>query len=775
MRPIIFGILCMALVTAVGCGSRRSQGYVSCTSPGDCPDGSTCVDGACVQEDAAGTDSATDPAWDATDATDVPVEVDVEASDCPDGRPSCGGACCDADQVCTAGACGVETGCTDDDGCGNDSYCVEGTCIPYGTGPRGEVNDECHRGIYVEPFNPVVQCTYTDPPDGDPAPTHVQVMSTPMVVDLDLDSDPATLRPCIVFSTFAGSAYGTNGVLRIIDGETCDLRQVLAGADERTVAAAPVAIGNIVGDQHPEIVAPASGGGLLAFVYDAAVPGYRRLWHSAWCDGSGGRTDDTYGATRWAGAAIHDLDGEIPREIVFGGVVYDSQGCIVTDTLGYPVYSVGVVPVVADVDLDGKAELVMGNGIFEYDPAIPDWVAEDYFVPAGLDLGQVAVADFGDFPLASLAVDPAPEIAVVAEGTVRVQTIEGTIVFGPYPQPGAGHGGPPTASDFDGDGRVEFAAAGLSTYTVYDLDCVPGGDPAGCNTGREDGILWSQPSQDASSNVTGSSIFDFEGDGPAEAIYADECYLRVYRGTTGEVIFSQANSSGTTYENPVVADVDGDFNSELVTSLNDYHGIVCPATDPLFPSATHSRSHGIRVFADASDLWVGSRPVWNQHAYTVTHVGDRGEIPLLGDVDPNWTVSGLNNFRQQVQGELEALDAPDLTTGGGGYVSGCDPSDPAIDLTTRVCNRGTAPIASGMTVEFWADAGPDSGGTLACTTSTVTALLPGECELVPCEWHPAPTDGVHLVYVVVDPENTELECFDQNNWATFQALCESLG
>jgi hypothetical protein len=768
-------IITCALIAA--CGSKKSMTYQPCTGPDDCPDGYSCEDGFCRPPDAA-TDTEDDVPMD--DPADVPIDGApdpvTDVGSCEDGRPVCGGVCCADDEACAAEVCGIESGCTDDDGCGNDTYCIDGVCIPYGTGPRGEINDDCERGIYVEPFNPVLQCEYSDPPAGDPAPGHIQVMSTPMVADLNLDSDATTLRPSIVFSTFAGASYGSDGVLRIIDGETCDLQQVLAEAGDRTVAAAPVAIGDIVWDSKPEIIAPASGGGLLAFIHDGSLSAYRQLWHSAHCDGSGGRTNDTYGTARWAGAAIHDLDNAGPPEIIFGGVVYDSDGCIVTDTLGYPVYSVGIVPVIADVDLDTIPEIVFGNGIYEFDPTAGDWVAESYFVDPGEGHGQVAIADFGDYPLSPpLSGSDYPEIAVVSAGQVRVQTIEGTVVFGPYAQPGAGTGGPPTASDFDGDGRVEFAAAGLGSYTVFDLDCIPSGDPTRCATGRTDGILWSQASQDNSSSVTGSSIFDFEGDGPAEAIYADECYLRVYRGATGDVIFSQARSSGTTYENPVVADVDGDYNSELVTSVNDYHGIVCTSPDPLFPSATHTRGHGIRVFADASDLWVGSRPVWNQHGYAVTGVGDHAEIPASSDVEPNWTVDGLNNFRQQVQGDIEALDSPDLTTGGGGYISGCDTSDPAIDLTTNVCNRGTAPIASGMTVEFWADGSPTAGGTLVCTATTAGPLAPGNCELVPCEWHPAPTDGLHPVWVIVDPENVELECFDENNWGTFDAMCESLG
>jgi hypothetical protein len=764
---------CAALAVCCGCGSKRDVVAESCTADEDCADGWTCADGVCRRADA---DVDADDGVDLTDdPADVPADLPPDTADevegCEDGREPCGGVCCADDEACAAGVCGIDTGCTDDDGCGNDSYCVSGVCIPYGTGPRGEVNEECERSISVEPFNPVLQCSYSDPPEDDPAPGHVQVMSTPMVADLDMDFSPAILRPSIIFSTFAGSNYQADGVLRIIDGETCELQQVLAAAEDRTVGAAPVAVGDIAGDSRPEIVAPASGGGLVAFHYTAGA--YTRLWRSAWCDGSGGRTDDGYGATRWAGAAIHDLDDDGTPEIVFGGVVYDADGCIVTDSLGYPGYSVGVVPVIADVDLDGAPELVFGDGIYAFESG--DWVAEEWFTDPGEGAGQVAVADFGDFPVEGFDGLDLPEVAVVSSGWVRVQSIDGTVVFGPYQQPGAGNGGPPTASDFDGDGRVEFAAAGLGSYTVFDLDCVEGGDGAGCGTGGTEGILWSQDSQDNSSSVTGSSIFDFEGDGPAEAIYADECYLRVYRGSTGEVIFSQARSSGTTYENPVVADVDGDYNSELVTSVNDYHSIGCVSPDPLFPAATHTRGHGIRVFQDASDLWVGSRPVWNQHPYAVTHVEDGAGIPATSDVEPNWTVDGLNNFRQQVQGELEALDAPDLTAGAGGYGTGCDEDDPVIDLTTMVCNRGTAPIAAGMTVEFWADGEPGADGTLVCTAATATPLDPGECEAVPCEWDPAPADGLHPVHVVVDPENTELECFDENNWTTFEARCESLG
>jgi len=350
-------------------------------------------------------------------------------------------------------------------------------------------------------------------------------------------------------------------------------------------------------------------------------------------------------------------------------------------------------------------------------------------------------------------------------------TPSGRIVFGPYDLPAesgqvAGRGGPPTIGDFDGDGRREFAVAGGSRYTVFDLDCdLPSGTGAGCDrvAGLPRGVLWSRPSQDFSSNVTGSSVFDFDADGIAEVVYGDECFLRIYRGTDGEVLFSQAASSGTGYEYPVIADVDGDFNSEIVVAMT--MGVSCPAMDPIFSgSSSFVQGQGIVVFRDAMDRWAASRPIWNQHAYHVTHVTDQGAIPRTSSWVPNYSTPELNNFRMNAQGDLERTGAADLTVALADDVCG---AMGATNLRANVCNRGTNPVPDGARVVFY-EGDPDAGASIACETSLPRLLDVGECSSVSCSYT-VPDDAPDIV-VVVDPDGEVFECRDGNKRGVIPAV-----
>ncbi|MDI3283294.1 VCBS repeat-containing protein [Polyangium sp. 15x6] len=682
----------------------------------------------------------------------------------------CGDTCCPTGETCALGTtCAREQpACVTNDDCLFDSYCDAGQCIPYGI-PGAQNNDpSCTSPVEIGAIVPSEQCRWTGPPDGDAHPNSFHVMATPVVVDFDFDSDPNTLSPSVVFSSFptAGS-YSNPGVLRVISGKDCSQQFSFDDAADATMAPASVAAGDLDGDGRAEIVAARHGGGVIAFKFDPASNKFSQLWRSGTCPGGSGppTTLDTAGGTdKWSGPSIHDLDDDGKPEIIYGATVYRADGCMASNSLGFPAYSKGVVPVVADVDEDGKMELVLGNGIHQWDAVAGDWVAEAYFTPGNLAAGQVAVAELGSFPLDAFGGQDRAEVVVVSAGTIRVQTLAGTVVFGPITIPGGGTGGPPTIADFDGDGRREFASAGGTQYVVFDFDCLAGGDAAKCGgQSPGTGILWSQPSKDASSNVTGSSVFDFDYDGKAEAVYADECFLRVYDGSTGTVIYSVARTSGTTYENPVIVDVDGDYHTEIVTAVNDYANLNCPATDPIFPAATSQNNHGILILRDEQERWAASRPVWNQHAYAVTHVGNHGEIPKTSSVAINWKDATLNNFRQNVQGDLEALGQPDLTAGGDVGAVKCVGTLATIEA--RVCNRGTLPMVSGTEVTFYD--GSAEGPTL-CTAAIPVALGVSECTIVSCQ---ADLGGKKLdIYVRVDPQTQTLECHEKNNDALYTGV-----
>src|SRR5262249_37799393 len=86
-------------------------------------------------------------------------------------------------------------------------------------------------------------------------------------------------------------------------------------------------------------------------------------------------------------------------------------------------------------------------------------------------------------------------------------------------------GGPPTAADFDGDGFPDVGAAGAVGYVV-----LSGAKLMDANATNAQTVLWFKQTHDCSSAVTGSSVFDFNGDGKAEVIYSDEFHLWMYDG-----------------------------------------------------------------------------------------------------------------------------------------------------------------------------------------------------------------------------------------------------
>ena len=765
---------------------------------------------------------AADP-WDADQPGDCD---DGDGAVHPEAKELCNGVDDDCDGVtdcpegliCLDDECLPCTGCGDGTPCINDTYCWEGCCIPWGSGPLGEMDGSCIKAIEPGVFRPSLQCEWTAPTPDDPYPAYAQVLTTPLVFDYSQILGSLG-TPWVFFVGYNGSdggfpAASSNGLIRVMDGKTCEMLHILDMHEVVGSSTPAIADLDLDADHLPEVVAFAEGGGLVAFKYSEYEDQWSLLWHSTEPNGA----PSYFGSTqyRWNSPTVVNLDENPLPEILMGGEVFTSTGVRVGTSLGWKSFTnTGQIPIAVDVDLDQAPELVLGDGIYAWTG--DDWALEPYFTHVAAD-GFVAVADFGDFPVDGLPAQ-IPEVVVISPGKARLMRVDGSTIFGPYNVIGGGTGGPPTIGDFDNDGVPEFALASKGAYQVFDLECAASPLPAKC---AQAGVLWWRSSQDYSSSKTGSSIFDFEGDGQAEAIYADECFTRVYDGQTGEVLFSRSRSSCTWYENPVVADTDADFRAEILVGSNTNCNVSCPSLDPVFKGlrcldegdcpggpcvqelcrctsnaqcqvpmggltcasplggdpadgnvcrAMHQgKTPGVRIFRDITDNWVTSRRLWNQHAYYVTNVDDDGTVPTASQVPINWLEPGMNNFRQNIQGTQNPLVAPDATAQPAS--TACD-EEGGVLLTVALCNRGGAPLAKDTPVAFY-DGEPAPGAVPICVALSTFDLFPTQCEEVSCSWSPAPADEPHTVWVVSDDAGGGLgeskECDEENNPAVLEGV-----
>ncbi len=468
--------------------------------------------------------------------------------------------------------------CTTDSDCQNDTYCCAGDCRLDGdaqgvcvVGDTRPTNSECTTAIAVGVFAPDSQCEWTQPPAGDPYPNSLHVLGTPLVANLPNESGTAAE---IVFIT---SETGTGGGrLRIINGQTCAQEEVITKGPLLSDAATP-AIADLDGDKKPEIIARkwAGGelnGGLVAFTWK--TDHYDVMWENS---GSAGNK------AAWDGVSIHDLNDDGKPEVVgrYGEVHNGQTGAVIAAANAS--IRLRSDPVVVDVDNDGTVELV-ANQVFTWSGNA--WTKKYNGPNFTTDASSPVFYGVGDFGTRNSngsfdhsKRDGRAEVVAVGalnvgadeqSGMVGVYTLEGETLlrvdFAPHASCPGGQatgerGGPPTVGDFDGDGMPELATAGAFAYRVFDLGCGDAGTDCADNAKK---ILWEQETQDCTSGMTGSTIFDFEGDGIAEAVYADECYVRVYNGQTGEVLFSTYRNSATWWEQPVVADPDNSDRSKLI-------------------------------------------------------------------------------------------------------------------------------------------------------------------------------------------------------------------
>jgi RHS repeat-associated protein len=541
-------------------------------------------------------------------------------------------------------------------------------------------------------FNPIVEWNKNT---FSVLPSSNQVMMTPAVIDLNGDKIPD-----VVFSTFTGSNYTTDGKLRAISGANGSELWTVTNSAYEVRGASGVAVGDIDNDGKPEILATAeSGDALIAFEHDGTFK-----W----------RSPAVWGGINWGSASIADLNQDGTPEIIIGATVLDNQGKILwqgnsVGGLGRGDNGSGPLSVVADLDLDGSPEVIAGRSAYRANGSL--------YWNASISDGFPAIGNFDS--------DPNPEIVVISNGQVYLLEHTGQVKWGGISIPGGGGGGAPTIADVDGDGQPEIGVAGANRYVVLETN---------------GSIKWTSVTQDGSSSRTGSSVFDFDGDGKAEIVYGDELYLRIYNGSDGKILYQLPKGSGTTYELPLIVDVDADGNAEIVAIANNY----------AFGSQT-----GIFVIGDLNDTWVSTRQIWNQHSYHITNINDDGSIPIKEA--NSWQTH--NTYRLNLQTNYSPLAAPDLTAS---YLR----TEEVAGKTTikaRIGNGGSIFVASGVNVAFY-KGDPKAGGVLLGTTKTTQKLEIGGFEDVSLTVN---ATSLQNIWVVADDDGTGKgqvnECNEENN------------
>ena len=736
---------------------------------------------ACGDRAAVGGDPVDATAPDATvDAADAGVDADLCA-----GGALCGPSaiCCPAGNDCVDDRCldacasGVRCGADLTTCCNAGEACLSQACVVPGA-PCGDSYD-CGPGFFCEPT--LERCL----PQPDPltcelvphftdlmvteewSATADQIISIPVVANLDGAGGPEV----VVNLTQQDGAGFPGGRIEILDGRTgAILLPAVPHAPPASYGShgrSTIAVGDVSGDGLPDIVYASRVDGTFKSLIVAMDRTGAVLWTSHSPAGAPYRF-----LIENAAVTLANFDADPMAEIVIGATLLDHDGTVLWDqggggagsALGSNAGYTGGISAVADLDGDHVPEIVSGKQAWKVawsaGPPVTATVTP-YWTYSGAD-GYPAIADLDG--------DGHPEVVLVASGQVHVlDGRTGLLWCGrdptgalcpttasrtqPIAIPGGAtqnRGGPPTIADFDGDGRPEIGVAGGHSYSVYDV-ARPGEDVSGVMPAPAAGAIfvrWSQATQDLSSNASGSSVFDFQGDGSAEVVYADECNVRVYSGTDGRVQLTIPSTTGTIHEYPLVVDVDGDGNSEILVVANDSNAASdCPG---------QPARRGLYVYGDALDQWVPTRRVWTQHAYHVTNATSIGNVPMVED--DNWLQPGLNNYRQNVQGD-GVFNAPDLAVELSISLELCE-TQASLVLRGRVTNLGALGVRPGVTVRF--HRGTSAAGPLLGMGVTTVPLLPGQSTTVSVT---VPDPGVATDYfVTVDgPPGTVAECDETNN------------
>lgn len=636
-----------------------------------------------------------------------------------------------------------------------DDEPVLDACPPLDTPLMVDIDETCLADPETGPLGAWLEWEITS---FDDYPDYDEMVTTPIVGQITDDNgddviDENDIPDIVATFDFDDGADDKFGVIRRISGDGRDDEVLVTkwnedGDDWGPYRYGTVALGDVDNDGEPDIVAvlggpPAIPDGPLPDGPPIDIEGPEDHPIGPPPPPFGGEPDiscypaafTSEGVLKWIykdsfidcgghTIALADLEGDGTVEVILGKVIVNGEdgtlqgeGWKGDASYGAAYFELGQIPSIADIDGDGDQEVLAGNTIYNADGS------EVCSLMEPSKDGFTAVAD--------LDMDGDGEIVMVWNHKITILS-HACHELREWPMLGEGTGGPPTIADFDADGVPEIGVASARDYVVYEWD--------------GSALLWGFGTTDASSHATGSTVFDFEGDGRPEVVYGDEVSLWILDGMTGEVRLEDTrHSSRTLHEYPVVVDVDGDGYPEIVVPNGGGH--------------YEDSNTGLYVLGSDTprgDGWLGGRQVWNQHAYNIVNVNDDLSIPTTPE--SNWPFH--NNFRSGDINPVYSDNAPDALP----LVDSCpwDCDDGVLRLQVRLANQGTATLRHDMKLTVY-DAATDDP---IVTENISPPIEPGGVS-EPLDYaFSFDTIGSDGLYVVVDDAagvEAVRECNEDNN------------
>ncbi len=556
--------------------------------------------------------------------------------------------------------------------------------------------------------------------------------NTAITGDVDGDGVPEVIGKTGPY-TFSGDNHND---LLVINGQTGNLEATISTPSMMWSVDA-VAIADINRNGFAEIIMIAANengngtdqGHLHCYEFDGAQ--YQLLWRS---DTS---IDTNFGDMLWS-PNIADFDGDGNAEIyvshqIFNGLTgqllvtggNNNRG-ILADDAKVQTVAVDVLPNDFCPDCSGL-ELVAGNQVYSVSLANTNMNVE--VQASGARDGFVGIADMDrDGDLDAVIVYAQGSNANVYIWDIQTPNQLGTTHTFNSTNFGIVLASQPNIADIDDNGTLDIGICGVQTYRFLTL-----------NANSLD-LMWMFNTSDNSGN-TGSTIFDFEGDGDKEIVYRDEDNLRIF-DATGNTLLSAPCSSGTSHEYPVIVDVDADGETELLCSCNNQ----------------------VRAYGSASTPWIATRPVWNQHAYFNVNINDDLTVPpsqqqhhIVGDS------MVLNNFLTQYS-DLE-FPVADATIS----VENANCAADELEVSIEICNIGDNTLSFETPITFY-----DNNPTQTSANPLTTLIIGQNIEVDSCltQNYIIPSLYNQQIYVIINDDASLNPVFSLENDFPVTAIAE---